>query len=307
MENRDITYVYIMGRAHSGTTVLDCLLDNIDGIQGCGEIAVGLPRLSETDDGNLPQGSFSFWDRVRSEYASDDNDLSWSEAVQRVHQQAHISKLLETWLTRHGSKYVDNTKRAIEHIADAIARTSGNDYIVDSSKELTRATFLARFFPNAKLIHLVRNPEHVAASTLHRIRNRHGFRFLRRNFKNNLLEPLFVTINCLGWLVGNAICEAISRAFPDKTITVKYEDITRNPRNQLSRIGDHIGKDMSSVYKSVEKENPISTGKKISGNALLEDESFVFDKNREPRDLPRIYNFVCRTICLPLMLRYEYL
>jgi hypothetical protein len=64
MEERDITYVYIMGRPHSGTTVLDCLLDNIDGIQGCGEPVVGLPRLSETDDGSLPQGSFPLWDRV---------------------------------------------------------------------------------------------------------------------------------------------------------------------------------------------------------------------------------------------------
>ena len=230
MEKRDITYVYIMGRPHSGTTVLDCLLDNIDGIQGCGELVVGLPRLSETDDGNLPQGSFPFWDRVRSEYKSMDKDLSWSEVVQQFHRQAHISNTLKIWFTNPDSKYVNDTQKAIEYIADAIARTSGNNYIVDSSKEVTRATFPARFFSEAKLIHLVRNPEHVAASTLHRIRNRHGFRFLRRNFKSNLLEPLFVTINCLGWLIGNTICEAISHAFPDKAITLRYEDIKKQTR-----------------------------------------------------------------------------
>ena len=159
-----------------------------------------------------------------------DKDLSWSEVVQQFHRQDHISNTLKTWFINPDSKYVNDTQKAIEYIADAIARISGNNYIVDSSKEVIRATFPARFFSEAKLIHLVRNPEHVAASTLHRIRNRHGFRFLRRNFKSNLLEPLFVTINCLGWLIGNTICEAISHAFSDKAITLRYEDIKKQTR-----------------------------------------------------------------------------
>lgn len=306
MENSEITYVYIMGRAHSGTTVLDCLLDNVDGIQGCGELVVGLPRLSETNNDTLPPGSFPFWDQVRQKYNSTDNDLSWSEAVQQFYEQAHITNMPNTWLTSSESEYANETKKAIEAIVDAITRTSGNDYIVDSSKELTRATFLARFFPNVKLIHLVRNPEHVVASTLHRIRDRHGFRFLRRNFKSDLLEPLFVTISCLGWLIGNLICEVIKYNYPQKSITVRYEDISDNNRDEIQKIGNHIKKDISQIHNIIKEQKNISTGQKVSGNKLLEKESFIFDTKRESRGLPTIYKILCKVISLPLMVKYEY-
>ena len=304
MSGDEIRYVYIMGRAHSGTTILDCLLDNIEGIQGCGELAVGLPRLSEAPD-DLPPGAFSFWDQVRTDYKSQNHDIEWDEAVRATYRHAHVFNLPATWMKSQDTPMLKKVVKSAIYISQSIRNISKNSVVVDSSKELSRGILLSRFNENARIIHLTRDPTKVAASTLHRVRNRHGFRFMRRNFKSKLLEPLFIAICSVGWLVGNYICEIAKKRYQDKFLTVKFEDLTYDPDSTLRDIGKHIEKDTKGVRTSIKKSESINVGNQISGNKIL-DKDELFFKSTDKRRLPYFYKLICNLITMPLLKKYGY-
>lgn len=304
MSDDEIRYVYIMGRAHSGTTILDCLLDNIKGIQGCGELAVGLPRLSDAP-GDLPPGALSFWEQVRTDYKSQNHDIEWDEAVRAIYRHAHVSNLLATWMKSQDTPMIKKVVKSTIFISQSIRNISKNSVVVDSSKELSRGILLSRFVEDAKIIHLVRDPIKVAASTLHRIRNRHGFRFMRRNFKSKLLEPLFIATCSIGWLTGNYICEVAKSKYPGKFLTVKFEDLFFNFDRTLQKIGQYIGKDTKGLRSSIEKSESIRVGSQISGNKILEKDEISF-RRTEKRRLPDLYKTMCNFITMPLLKKYGY-
>ena len=53
----------------------------------------------------------------------------------------------------------------------AIARATGKPHIVNSSKEPTRGMMLLRFCPEARVIHLVRDPRRLMASNYWRFKD----------------------------------------------------------------------------------------------------------------------------------------
>lgn len=293
-----------MGRAHSGTTILDCLLDNIEGVQGCGELAVGLPRLSKPT-GDLPPGVSPFWNQVRSDYKSQNHDMRWDEAVQAIYRHAHIFSLPATWIKPRNSPTLEKATKSTIYISRSIRNVSNNSVVVESSKELSRGILISRFIKGAKIIHLVRDPVKVVSSTLHRVRHRHGFRFMRRNFQSKFFEPIFIIICSLGWLIGNLICELAKKKYPNNFITVKFENLKGKHDTTLKKIGGHIGKDTSQIRDFIDQSDPILIGNQISGNKILENESIIFG-NGSKRSLPVFYKLLCKLITSPLLKTYGY-
>jgi len=150
------SWLYISGRGHSGSTMLDAMLGNADGIESVGELVSGMERYKELCSCGETFRDCPFWDGVRQRFEATADD-TWDNAVRASVGQAHIKNFPKTILAGGEQKWIRQLAVYSEHIAAAVCQKE-KDVIVDSSKEITRALFLLRFVPGSKVIHLVRHP-----------------------------------------------------------------------------------------------------------------------------------------------------
>lgn len=305
--DKKITFVYLMGRGHSGSTVLDGLLGNGGDVESVGELVSGIGRhREEICSCGVNFLECDFWKQVRSEYESESN-IPWDQAAAISVSQAHIGKFVKTMTASKDSLWVQNLRNLTNGIVNAISRVSGKCFVVDSSKEHTRALFLARFMPNSKIIYLVRNPEGVLSSYYYRIRKGRPFKFLRRHYYPNHLTFLALLITAISWTAGNILAEIVAVHAPQRVIRVRYEDLCENPERELLRLEKFIGCNLRPTIEAVKKNWPIDIGHNIGGNEMRMSRTFIFDpKARQRRFLPMTYKIMARINTWPLMLRHGY-
>ena len=300
-------YVYITGRGHSGTTVLDCLLDNADGAQGVGETVVGLEKdFYPEEDGRREKKVATFWNRVK-EVCEDESEMEWGEIVDAYRGQAHISKFPKTLLSGEESEFIARSVSSVRNVYESVRKVSGEDVVIDSSKEVTRALLIAKYLDEGFLIHLVRDPVKVMSSDLDRIVNKGRFRFMRKSYDTEGAEPLFALLTCINWVVGNLLCELAKSYCKNRCMTVRYEDLRKETGRTLREIGDRLKIDVEGVVEYVEKQEPMSTGIGLSGNRMRRGNlKFVFNRSRSKREWPDKYEKMCKFLTYPLRKKYGY-
>lgn len=298
--------VYVMGRGHSGSTVLDALLGNAGDAVGVGELVAGMLRYTELCSCGRSIEECAFWEEVRRRLESE-SGIPWSEAARRIQAQAHLRRFPATLTGSAESADVRELDAANRAIMVAISGVAGVDVIVDSSKELTRALFLAKHDPEARIVHLVRSPHAVLASLAHRIDTGRGFSFLRRRYRARALQPLFMTMAAAGWMIGNVLGELVARIAPGRVLRVRYEDLCEHTGETLRQIGEFADLDLSRVVTAVESGSRLALGHKLAGNQMLREGSFKFEPGRVAgRSLSRPYGILASIITWPLLLRYGY-
>src|SRR5688500_4009804 len=133
--------IYIMGRGHNGSTVLDGLLGNAEEIESVGELVSGLSRYpDELVSTGEKMAESAYWQRVVSRYA-EKSGHGPAESFAWLARCTHPRHLV-TWLCA-GSQHPAVVKAlAINtHLASAIADVSGKPLVLDSSKEYSRGLF----------------------------------------------------------------------------------------------------------------------------------------------------------------------
>lgn len=298
--------LYIMGRGHSGSTVLDALLGNAESIESVGELVSGLEREGEVCSCGTPFHKCEFWLQVRKSFEQQSN-LRLEEGAYLLKRQAHVARWFKTFLARSNSSEVQALTEVNQTIVEAVLQVARKKCMVDSSKEHTRALFLLRFLHNAKIIHLVRNPEGILSSDLFRMRSGSGYKFLRRKFYSQPLTFFFMMLSCTNWVAGNFIAEIIRFLAPERVLRLRYEDLCAAPRGTLERLQSFIGHDLCSVIEAVELGKRMNMGHNIGGNMMRKSGNFVFDPNAgKQRPLPWGYKLMTRLITWPFLLMYGY-
>lgn len=306
MSGNDTRLVYIMGRGHSGSTVLDAMLGNAEEIESVGELVSGIDRFEALCSCKVLFRDCEFWNRVREVFEQRAN-LTWDSGIIPIKRQAHIKHFVKTLLMRKSSAATQELIRLNRELIEAISDASGKSCIVDSSKEVTRALMLLRALSDTRTIHLLRNPEGIIASDLHRINQGTGFKFLRRVYYGRHLSPLFVALSSTNWVVGNLLAEFIHLLFSHQVLRVRYEDLCQQPRQELERIAYFIDCDLESVICAIESSQSMLIGHNIGGNHMRMAGEFVFDPRAgSKRPLPWPYKLLTRFIAWPLMLVYGY-
>lgn len=286
--------------------MLDALLGCAPHVVGVGELNSGWRRYEAECSCGETIRRCAFWRRVRSEFETF-ADKSWDEAGYHSQYQSHIFRYVSTLLSTPKSDSVIGLRAITEHAIAAIKEVSKASIVVDSSKETTRALFIARFVPEARLIHLVRRPDAVIASHMKRIREGSGFKFLRRSYKQRWLEPVFLTVVAISWLVGNMLAAIACRYAPGRCIRVRYEDLCSDPRSELEKIGGFLGIDMETVIAAVESGQSLPIGHKIAGNRMRNSSAFTFQPTKaHSRPVPAYYRLAARMMGWPLTWRYGY-
>ena len=306
------TVVYIMGRGHSGSTVLDIILDNHKDIQGVGELTSGFGFRSNTERCacQAPLDECDFWASIRQrlEQLHPETDLDeYSKMMNYIARFYRIPQIktklgLPAWLSEYDSMTYD--------LYSLISRQSDRSYIVDSSKEIAYAYYLLVRFPgDAKVIHLVRDGRGVMWSRLRRLQAGQPFQFLRR-----YLIPkrhwAFMILTVLSWNFANIVGILLRLLHKDQVLEVRYEDFCGNPSKELMRIGEFLNLDMAELVEQMEKNQPLRIGHTIAGNSMRHSPSGTFTFKPDyawRKHLPMRYKVLFLLLAFPLAVYYGYL
>lgn len=247
-----IDSVYICAAGRSGSTLLDMLIGAHPDAVSVGEL-LHLPKnlaLNTVCACGEPVANCTFWTqvigRLNRELGTDlfkrpyDLDLGFITAStvvdHRKQTRAYLARRLATLtmvdieqrmrfrafepLTRRFHESVDQTLR----VHDAIRRVSGARIVVNSSKAFRYGVALHQHAPESiRLILLTRDGRGVFHS---RIRSGFSPEKSLRAWKNYYRRAL----------------PLLERAVdPAHLLHVRYEDLTRDPRSELSRISDFLG------------------------------------------------------------------
>lgn len=299
----EVRLLYVMGRGHSGSTVLDALLGNAPGVAGVGELVSGMLRFEDVCSCGETIENCDFWRAVRRRFEHEIPG-TWTEAARAVQSQAHLSRFPATLFDGQGGRAALTASAAI---TAAIGKTAGASVVVDSSKEFTRALLLARHDAQSRIIHLVRSPHQVLASLEYRIGMGRGFKFLRRRYGSRALTPLYMGMAAAGWLVGNLLGELVRRMAPSRILRVRYEDLCTDYRGTLDAIARFVEVDLQPVAEAVAAGRRLPLFHKLAGNQMRTEGTFVFDPSRrESRSLSACYAILASLITWPLLLAYGY-
>ncbi len=201
------SWIYISGRGHSGSTMLDIMLGNASDIQSVGELVAGMGGYEAKCSCGEKFKNCNYWTEVRREFEKRAN-VPWDDALQEYLRQTHISRLPASTFATSETKCVKRLRQYCEHIADSLSQ-SRQKRIVDSSKEITRALFLLRFVPDFKVIHLIRHLERVLQSNFYRLEKGKCFKLLRMRFTRRMFFGPFLFVSAAAWMVVNTLVEVI--------------------------------------------------------------------------------------------------
>ena len=295
--------IYIMGRGHNGSTVLDGLLGNAVEIESVGELVSGLSRYpDELVSTGETMAESAYWQKVVSRYAERSGCVP-AESFAWLARHTHPRQLL-TWLWAGPQHPAVLKALAINtHLASAIAEVAGKPVVLDSSKEYSRGLFLCKFYPHSKVVHLVRSP----IATVHSYQKRPTFKFLRRSFKmHSRTAPLVICTVLCSWSVGCLLASIIKHLYPARVLTIRYEDLCAQPRQELEKLATFIGVDLSALAAKVEQRQPLTIGHNIGGNKMRFQQQFTFTPDHDKKPLSLAYRLLALLVNGPFLLLHRY-
>jgi SAM-dependent methyltransferase len=236
MNHSVVRIVFIGGYARTGSTLLDRLLGQIEGFEsfgevrhvwdrgflgnqlcGCGRHFRDCPFWREVAD--VAFGGFGGVDARELGSLKRSVDGFWN-----------IPRILTGGWTSSYRRRMDRYRDALAALYAAMQRVSGARYLIDSTKDPQHA-YVLRSIPgfDVRFVHLVRDSRSVAYSW-QRVRRRPEIVGHRRDMPR--YPP---TRSALAWDLANAAAGA-TRLLGFPYVLVRYEDLARDPRAELTRI-----------------------------------------------------------------------
>lgn len=298
--------IYIMGAAHSGSTVLNAVL-------GSHPDAVAVSELKDVvDDTWLHPKRCSCGAKADacSYWTSIGEHLSVSEGNDWMHEYKNLQKKYESLrniprLLRNKNGNKSNAfltyERQTKALFEAIAQVSGKKIIVDASKTPARALALSRFQGiDLVTIHLVRDGRAVAWSRMKKQSRRDGARAPSEQ------HAAGYTVLCK-WIIVNMLCEWVTRRIGTRCIRLRYEDFVSSPAETLNSIGETANIDYQCVVDGISNHETIDFGHIVSGNRVRRHNGIVLKADTEwlgalPKQINRLFGLLAG----PLKTRYRY-
>ena len=264
--NERLRVIYISGWGRSGTTIVDRLLGQLPGFFSVGELRslwdsdpstqlcscghtiaecpVWAPSLSGAIGGSTGK-EFAAMRALRDRSGrSRDVPARW------------VSSLLHKTPDARTLEYGDR----LEDLYRQVARRSGAQTVVDSSKHPSEAQLLSRRCGiEMSLLHMVRDPRGVAYSWA-RSRQRHGSGTEAPPERGALSSTAW-------WTAWNLIIEStLAPQLAERYRRARYEDVMREPRPELVDIARWAGGDPAALHFSENDEVLLEPGHLVAGN-----------------------------------------
>ena len=238
--------LYILGGSRTGSTIVDNILNEIDGFFSGGEIRFLWERILEGRFCGCRRsfGDCSVWSAVlrdsfgfpQASTIDIDEVARWQRESLRVVRTPRILRAVRS------GDVTDASLRAFADVADrlysGLGDVTGARVIVDSSKRGSNGALLGLLpHVSAYYVHLVRDPRAVAYSRRRPKLNPDG----RVPREMGLTGPVNSAISWLGW---NLASEAVTRRTdPSRVLVVRYEEFSSRPAETIRRITQLLGED----------------------------------------------------------------
>jgi hypothetical protein len=306
-DERRTQVLCIAGAGRSGSTILDTVLGQIEGVFSCGE----LWRLF--DHGvhvRWPCGcgevlsECPVWTRILTAAFGDERD----EAMDRIRflrdrwrtPRARWALTLPGGERRMRARFREYLE-LLDRLYRAIAETTGCHVIVDSSKIPwhLRSTFLLPSV-DAYVVHLVRDPRATAWSWQRKRR-------LPLHDKEAYMRQLSASRAALAWNARALSAAALCRRRPGRAMTLRYEDFARDPRRAIDRIATLLERPLATP---VTEEGRVWMGPthSVSGNpGRLQSGAVEIRMDDEWKERMRpLDRTLVAALTWPLLVRYGY-
>jgi len=304
-----VTVIYILGYGRSGSTFLDILLNNVDGVASIGapsnffywvqhdELCACGKTLRECE----------FWSDVLADYEAELGAFD-PEALRRL--QLTVEQRRHYWKLLRGRVPADRALaygRSQELLYQAAARRAGTNVLVDSSnsggQSLGRAYALAKYSPglDLRIVHLVRDGRGVSWSSMKGAGSPERKRWpLPKAFRAGK--------TALSWAVTNRLCLMTAARLKERSVlTVRYEDLVSQPAVEIERIGEFVDIDVSSLLRKIENHEDLEAGHNVGGNRLRFNRKIRIQPDWEwARSMPRSTRLVINALAWPMLKHFGY-
>jgi len=102
-------------------------------------------------------------------------------------------------------------------------------WVEKSPEHIFHVSTIKEFYPNVKIINIVRYPLNAIYSWKKNWKDNHSIQALANRFKQ-----------------GEAYFQKFSQSYPDNALTIKYEDLIKYPNKEISRISTFLNIEFSS-------------------------------------------------------------
>ena len=300
-----VKVLFIAGADRSGSTLLDLLLGSVDGFAAVGE--VGNIWQRGLLDGRLcgcgvPLPECEVWADALSETFGHVPEPGEIRDVLAI--RTHLVRVRRTHDILHRQRpEIGRYLGVLSRLYAAIARRTGSDVVVDSSKDPSDAAALL-LTPGIDtfVVHLVRDPRAVAFSVRRRPKVQPDTAQPSRMARRSVVKA---TVDWLAWNLGT---ELVTRAIPDRSAFLRYEDLAAAPREATARLAALVGHPSSTSPFFGPMDAIVEPSHTVSGNPTRFTDGPVhvsLDDDWIPRQ-PRQDRIVSTALAAPLLVRYGY-
>lgn len=228
--------LYLAGVGRSGSTLLERMLGEVDGVCSVGELAHLWSRGvvgNELCGCGLPFRDCPFWSKV-GEVAFGDWDAIDTAGILRlqrtIDEVGRIPLTFLPWLSPTFRRAQREYQSLYESLCRAIAEVSGTGLVVDASKRTGLAYALRSIRGiDLRFLHVVRDSPAVAFSWTKRVRRPEAV-------ETPSYMPTFSPARtAFLWSLHSALVESL-RFAAGKVIRLRYEDFIDSPRAELGRV-----------------------------------------------------------------------
>jgi hypothetical protein len=262
---RPPTHIFIVGSFRSGTTLLRTTLNRSSEITITGEthflghlFTQGYRnKFNQIGDLSTDKGIRKIVDYLYSDQCTKRNHWKWIE--KNIDQEDFLQKLLKS----------ERTDRAL---FDLVMIFTANGKAIRGEKTPAHIYYvptLMSWFPEAKVIHTIRDPRAIFVSENQKVLNKENltprYRFLRRI---PLALKIYVILQVLvSWLWIAHLHQRYQHEYPDRYYLSRYEDLVSDPKKHLRNICDFLGVDFTEemldqgmINSSFSSQDNIQTG-----------------------------------------------
>jgi hypothetical protein len=311
-KRRKVDVVYIGGYGRSGSTLLDLLIGNSREVVSAGELAhvfEAWARVGKDCSCGKSVDECDFWRKVREEFELQvggkrnvDAHAMLANQLSIESQRGFLSLLSGITSKRIQAEYRNNQNALFQ----ALQKAGSKSLVLDSSKSARlcagRAYALWKVGGlRVKVIHLVRDGRAVIWSVM----KGSNQKMERGDRDVGLTFPLWRAM--YGWLTANVFVAFQKRLLPcGSVMKVLYEDLTRNPERELTRLAEFLRIDLSEVISGLRAGHAFKGSHTISGNRLRHSGIKELSEDKEWQDrLPLHAHVFYWALCWPAHLVFR--
>jgi hypothetical protein len=222
--------VFVAGRQHSGNTMVAAIIGRHPGCWAHTNENVFIERRELID--KLPT-SAERAERVIGELRIGDTDEQ---------EERKTAEHLRAWAREHPE--ADALALFLEGMRDVTSRTGNDFWLMKATSYIFYAREILESIPDARIIFLMRNPYDIGASRKKRVA-----------MQSDRFNDLFVNMS-ISWNRGFRIAREMTRRYPDRFVSVRYEDLTTRPEEEMARVFEFLGLAFDPSYLDIPHINP---------------------------------------------------